>query len=173
MAKKNNIARNIAIGVAAGVAVSMLKKENREKVKNTAEKAKTKMIEIGENAKIKEKVQTVTDKGRELADFNVVKAKVAEIKKLTPSVVETLKETKEIFSKKKVEPAEKPETIEIQAVSSKVDELKAEEEEEPIVAEEGGMKEARELFMKDSNVEEKKTEAYIELKQDKEEKKSV
>ena len=40
MAKKNNIARNIAIGVAAGVAVSMLKKENREKVKNTAEKAK-------------------------------------------------------------------------------------------------------------------------------------
>lgn len=33
MAKKNNIARNIAIGVAAGVAVSMLKKENREKVK--------------------------------------------------------------------------------------------------------------------------------------------
>lgn len=102
MAKKNNIARNIAIGVAAGVAVSMLKKENREKVKNTAEKAKTKMIEIGENAKIKEKVQTVTDKGRELADFNVVKAKVAEIKKLTPSVVETLKETKEIFSKKKL-----------------------------------------------------------------------
>lgn len=82
MAKKNNIARNIAIGVAAGVAVSMLKKENREKVKNTAEKAKTKMIEIGENAKIKEKVQTVTDKGRELADFNVVKAKVAEIKKI-------------------------------------------------------------------------------------------
>ncbi|CAM4094622.1 DUF4075 domain-containing protein [Bacillus sp. GX] len=171
MAKKNNIARNIAIGVAAGVAVSMLKKENREKVKNTAEKAKTKMIEIGENAKIKEKVQTVTDKGRELADLNVVKAKVAEIKKLTPSVVETLKETKEIFSKKKVEPAEKPETIEIQAVSTKVDELKAEEE--PVVAEDGGMKEARELFMKDSNAEEKKTEAYIELKQDKEEKKSV
>lgn len=88
MAKKNNIARNIAIGVAAGVAVSMLKKENREKVKNTAEKAKTKMIEIGENAKIKEKVQTVTDKGRELADLKVVKAKVAEIKKLTPSVVD-------------------------------------------------------------------------------------
>ena len=50
------------------------------KSKNTAEKAKTKMIEIGENAKIKEKVQTVTDKGRELADLNVVKAKVAEIK---------------------------------------------------------------------------------------------
>ncbi|MGR5975245.1 hypothetical protein ACT7DE_09250 [Bacillus paranthracis] len=40
------------------------------------------MIEIGENAKIKEKVQTVTDKGRELADLNVVKAKVAEIKKI-------------------------------------------------------------------------------------------
>ncbi len=73
---------------------------------------------------------------------------------MTPSVVETLKETKEIFSKKKVEPAEKPETIEIQAVSPKVDELKAEEE--PVVAEDGGMKEARELFMKDSNVEEKK-----------------
>ncbi len=53
----------------------------------------------------------------------------------------------------------------------KVDELKAEEE--PVVAEDGGMKEARELFMKDSNVEEKKTEAYIKLKQDKEEKKSV
>lgn len=97
MAKKNNIARNIAIGVAAGVAVSMLKKENREKVKNTAEKAKTKMIEIGENAKIKEKVQTVTDKGRELADFNVVKAKVAEIKKLTPSVVENVKRNESKF----------------------------------------------------------------------------
>ncbi|MFJ8529242.1 DUF4075 domain-containing protein [Bacillus sp. NPDC094106] len=162
MAKKNNIARNIAIGVAAGVAVSMLKKENREKVKNTAEKAKSKMIEIGENAKIKEKMQTVTEKGRELADFNVVKAKVAEIKKLTPAVVGTLKETKEMFSKKKAE----PETIEIQAISSKA-------EEEPVVAEDGGMKEARELFMKESNTEEKKTEAYIELKQDKEEKKSV
>ena len=61
--------------------------------------------------------------------------------------------------------------IEIQAVSPKVDELKVEEE--PIVAEDGGMKEARELFMKDSNAVEKKTEAYIELKQDKEEKKSV
>ena len=33
------------------------------------------------------------------------------------------------------------------------------------------MKEARELFMKDSNAVEK-TEAYIELKQDKEEKKA-
>lgn len=47
-------------------------------------------------------MQTVTDKGRELADLNVVKAKVAEIKKLTPSVVETLKETKEILVKKKL-----------------------------------------------------------------------
>ena len=64
----------------------------------------------------------------------------------------------------------KAETIEIQAVSPKVDELKAEEE--PVVAEDGGMKEARELFIKDSNAVEK-TEAYIELKQDKEEKKSV
>ncbi|PEY42264.1 hypothetical protein CN354_04025 [Bacillus cereus] len=152
MAKKNNIARNIAIGVAAGVAVSMLKKENREKVKNTAGKAKSKMIEIGENAKIKEKVQTVTDKGRELADFNVVKAKVAEIKKLTPAVVETLKETKEIFSKKKAESEEKTETIEIQAISPALEEVKGEE---PVIAEE------------------KKTEAYIELKQDKEEKQSV
>ena len=151
MAKKNNIARNIAIGVAAGVAVSMLKKENREKVKNTAEKAKSKMIEIGENAKIKEKVQTVTDKGRELADFNVVKSKVAEIKKLTPAVVETLKETKEIFSKKKAESGEKTETIEIQATPT-LEEVKGEE---PVIGEE------------------KKTEAYIELKQDKEEKKSV
>ena len=31
MAKKIILPRNIAIGVAAGVAVSMLKKENREK----------------------------------------------------------------------------------------------------------------------------------------------
>jgi hypothetical protein len=37
-------------------------------------------------------------------------------------------------------PLSKPETIEIQAVSPKVDELKVEEE--PIVAEDGGMKEA-------------------------------
>lgn len=66
MAKKNNIARNIAIGVAAGVAVSMLKKENREKVKNTAEKAKTKMIEIGENAKIKEKCKLLQIKDANL-----------------------------------------------------------------------------------------------------------
>ncbi len=42
MAKKNNIARNIAIGVAAGVAVSMLKKENREKVKKYCRKSKNK-----------------------------------------------------------------------------------------------------------------------------------
>ncbi|MFD0767887.1 DUF4075 domain-containing protein [Bacillus sp. CGMCC 1.60114] len=162
MAKKGNIVRNIAIGVAAGVAVSMLKKENREKVKYTAGKAKTKMIQIGENAKIKEKVQTVTDKGREIADFNVVKAKVAEIKKLTPAVVETLKETKDIFSKKKNNVKEQPETIEIQAVVP-TEELKAEEE--LIVAEDSGKKE--------SIVEEKKSEAFIELKQNQEEKKSV
>lgn len=158
MAKKGNLVRNIAIGVAAGVAVSMLKKENREKVKYTAGKAKTKMIEIGENAKLKEKVQTVTDKGRELADFNVVKAKVAEIKKLTPAVVETLKETKDIFSKKKNTVKEQPETIEIQAIVP-TEELK--EEEELIVAEEEPI------------AEEKKSEAYIELKQNQEEKKSV
>ncbi|HDX9580546.1 DUF4075 domain-containing protein [Bacillus cytotoxicus] len=160
MAKKGNLVRNIAIGVAAGVAVSMLKKENREKVKCTAGKAKTKMIEIGENAKLKEKVQTVTDKGRELADFNIVKAKVAEIKKLTPAVVGTLKETKDIFMKKNTKNTvkEQPETIEIQAVVP-TEELKVEEEliraeEEPII-------------------EEKKSEAYIELKQNNEEKKSV
>ncbi|MGG2067346.1 MULTISPECIES: DUF4075 domain-containing protein [unclassified Bacillus (in: firmicutes)] len=162
MAKKGNIVRNIAIGVAAGVAVSMLKKENREKVKYTAGKAKTKMIEIGENAKLKEKMQTVTDKGREIADFNVVKAKVAEIKKLTPAVVETLKETKDIFNKKKNNVKEQPETIEIQAVVP-TEELKTEEE--LIVAEDSDKKE--------SIVEEKKSEAFIELKQNQEEKKSV
>lgn len=162
MANKGNIVRNIAIGVAAGVAVSMLKKENREKVKYTAGKAKTKMIEIGENAKLKEKMQTVTDKGREIADFNVVKAKVAEIKKLTPAVVETLKETKDIFNKKKNNAKEKPETIEIQAVVP-TEELKTEEE--LIVAEDSSAKE--------SIAEEKKSEAFIELEQNQEEKKSV
>ncbi|WP_242220698.1 DUF4075 domain-containing protein [Bacillus cereus group sp. BfR-BA-01380] len=161
MAKKGNLVRNIAIGVAAGVAVSMLKKENREKVKQTAGKAKTKMIEIGENAKLKEKVQTVTDKGREFADFNVVKAKVAEIKKLTPAVVETLKETKDIFSKKN-KMKEQPETIEIQGIVP-TEELKSEEER--ITAEDQGMKEPI--------AEEKKSEAFIELKQNKEEKQSV
>ena len=65
MAKKNNIARNIAIGVAAGVAVSMLKKENREKVK-IQQKSKTKMIEIGENAKIKEKCKLLQIKDANL-----------------------------------------------------------------------------------------------------------
>lgn len=168
MAKKNNMIRNIAIGVAVGVAVSMLKKENRKKVKNTAEKAKTKMVEIGENAKLKEKVQTVTDKGREFADFEVVKAKVAEIKKLTPTVVETLKETKEIFNKKKEAVVEKRETIEIPPVSKEKNELQAEKE--PVVAEDGGMKEAREMFMQE---EEKTTEAFIELKPTQEEKQSV
>ena len=58
------------------------------------------MIEIGENAKIKEKVQTVTDKGRELADFNVVKAKVAEIK-INAICCRDVKRN-EIFSKKKL-----------------------------------------------------------------------
>ena len=95
MAKKNNIARNIAIGVAAGVAVSMLKKKTA-KSKNTK---KAKMIEIGENAKIKEKVQTVTDKGRELADFNVVKAKVAEINAIC---CRDVKRNERNFSKKKL-----------------------------------------------------------------------
>ncbi|MDC2865393.1 DUF4075 domain-containing protein [Bacillus sp. BP-3] len=161
MAKKGNLVRNIAIGVAAGVAVSMLKKENREKVKLTAGKAKTKMIEIGENAKLKEKVQTVTDKGRELADFNVVKAKVAEIKKLTPAVVETLKETKDIFRKKNAV-KEQPETIEIQAIVPK-EEVKVEEE----------LITGEDRRAKEPIAEEKQSEAYIELKQNKEEKQSV
>ena len=65
MAKKNNIARNIAIGVAAGVAVSMLKKENREKVK-ILQKSKTKMIEIGENAKSKKKCKLLQIKDANL-----------------------------------------------------------------------------------------------------------
>lgn len=65
MAKKNNIARNIAIGVAAGVAVSMLKKENREKVK-IQQKKQNKMIEIGENAKIKEKCKLLQIKDANL-----------------------------------------------------------------------------------------------------------
>ncbi|CAM4335940.1 hypothetical protein BAMA_23420 [Bacillus manliponensis] len=168
MAKKNNVIRNIAIGVAAGVAVSMLKKENRDKVKGTAEKAKTKMIEIGENAKLREKVQTVTDKGREFADLEVVKAKVAEIKKLTPTVVETLKETKEIFNKKKEAAIEKKETVAIQPVNTEGKELQSETE--PVVAEDGGMQEAREMFMK---TEEKVTEEFIEIQPTKEEKQSV
>ena len=81
-----------------------------------------------------------------------------------------VKKRKKFLVRKVVEPEEKPETIEIQAVSPKVDELKAEEE--PVVAEDGGMKEANYLYerLKCSG---KKTEAYIELKQDKEEKKSV
>lgn len=56
MVKKNNIVWNIVIGVVVGVVVFMLKKENCEKVKNIVEKVKIKMIEIGENVKIKEKV---------------------------------------------------------------------------------------------------------------------
>ncbi|MGH0590366.1 DUF4075 domain-containing protein [Bacillus mycoides] len=110
MTKKNNITRNIMIGVAVGIVVSMFKKENREKVKNAAETAKSKVNEISENTKIKENIQIMTDKGRELADLNVVKEKVIEIKKLAPAVIENLKETIEIFCKKKVEPEEKMET---------------------------------------------------------------
>lgn len=103
MEKKNTVVRGIAIGVAVGAAVTMLKKENREKLVSNVRKAKTKMIEIGENPSplkervmdgvqsVKDGVQTVGVKGRET---------VGEIKKLTPAVMETLKEKRDMFKKK-------------------------------------------------------------------------
>lgn len=108
MEKKNSIVKDIAIGVAVGAAMTMLRKENREKFASNARRAKTKMIEIREHAtplkdRVKEGVQTVGTKGREMADLKIVKEKVDEIRKLTPAVVETLKETRDIFNKKKQE----------------------------------------------------------------------
>ena len=76
MAEKNNITRNIVIFAAVGVAISMFKKENREKVKNAAATTKSKMNEISENTEIKENLQ---------------------------AVIEDLKETIEIFCKRKIE----------------------------------------------------------------------
>ncbi|EJQ43662.1 hypothetical protein IEQ_04990 [Bacillus cereus BAG6X1-2] len=76
MTDKNNITRNIVIFVAVGVAISMFKKENREKVKNAAATTKSKMNEISESTEIKENMQ---------------------------AVIEDLKETIEIFCKKKIE----------------------------------------------------------------------
>jgi hypothetical protein len=108
MEKKNSIVKDIAIGVAVGAAVTMLRKENRDKFASNARRARTKMIEIREHAaplkdRVKEGVQNVGTKGREMADLKVVKEKVDEIRKLTPAVVETLKETRDIFNKKKQE----------------------------------------------------------------------
>lgn len=108
MEKKNSIVKDIAIGVAVGAAMTMLRKENRERFASNARRAKTKMIEIREHAaplkdRVKEGVQSVGTKGREMADLKVVKEKVDEIRKLTPAVVETLKETRDIFNKKKQE----------------------------------------------------------------------
>ncbi|MFD3448197.1 DUF4075 domain-containing protein [Microbacteriaceae bacterium 4G12] len=149
MKKKNNIVRNIAIGVAVGAAVSMFKKENRDKLASGARKAKLKMTEISKSPielteRVKDKVQTVGTKGREFADFKIVKDKMEEIKKLTPAVMETIKETKEIFNKKKQQMKEKDDQ-ELQAVSPGTEDLVPEKE--PIVAEDGGMAEARELSM--------------------------
>ncbi|WP_051317151.1 DUF4075 domain-containing protein, partial [Ectobacillus panaciterrae] len=181
--KKNNIVRNIAIGVAVGAAVTMIKKSNRDKVAYNVRKAKTKMIEIGEKAPLKsrvmEGVQAVGTKGRELADLTAMKQrvgeltdltamkqrvgeltdltamkqrvgeltdltamkqKVGEFKKLTPAVVETLKETRDIFNKKKQElkkqnELQTEETQELQAAAPGTEELK--HEAEAIVAEDG------------------------------------
>ncbi len=177
MEKKSNIVRNIAIGVAVGAAVTLLKKENRDKVVRNVRKAKTKMIAIRENPadfknKVKENVQTISIKGKELTDLSQVKNKVGELKKLTPAVVETLKETRQIFNKKK---QGLQEVAEAQTETASAVEMPAElaPEQEPIVAQDGGMAEVKELMLTSSDVkeeviEEKKTEPVVK----KEEKKS-
>jgi hypothetical protein len=177
MEKKSNIVRNIAIGVAVGAAVTLLKKENRDKVVRNVRKAKTKMIAIRENPadfknKVKENVQTISIKGKELTDLSQVKNKVGELKKLTPAVVETLKETRQIFNKKK---QGLQEVAEAQTEAASAVETPAElaPEQEPIVAQDGGMAEVKELMLTSSDVkeeviEEKKTEPVVK----KEEKKS-
>jgi hypothetical protein len=171
--KKSNIVRNIAIGVAVGAAVTMMKKSNRNKLASNVRKAKTKMIEIRENPtplkdRVKESVQAVGIKGRELADFTAVKEKMGEFKKLKPAVVETLKETCDIFNKKKqdlkeqnaVQAEEAIEELEVKVYGT--EELK--NDAEPVVAEDGGMAETRELMMNQQA--EEKTEELVAEKKD-------
>ncbi|MCP8969896.1 hypothetical protein [Ectobacillus ponti] len=114
MEKKSTIVRNIAIGVAVGAAVTMLKKDNREKIAGNVRKARTKVNEMREGSitlkdRVVDGVHDLGAKSREMAELKAVKEKLEEIKKLTPAVVETLKETRDIFNKKKQELLEREE----------------------------------------------------------------
>ncbi|MGG0256570.1 hypothetical protein ABEY61_16550 [Bacillus toyonensis] len=104
MEKKHNITitQSLVIGLAVGVTFFMCKKENRKNVKNAAEKVKSKMMEISEDVKIKEKIQTVKDKGLKLVDFNMAKIKMEGFKKFKLPGVEKINETNEAVNTKKV-----------------------------------------------------------------------
>ncbi|MDG4658008.1 hypothetical protein P6P90_14225 [Ectobacillus antri] len=158
--KKNNVVRNIAIGVAVGAAVTMLKKSNREKVAQNVRNVKTKVDEIRQNpaplkARVKETVQAVSENGKGVAALGMVKEKVNELQKLTPIVVETLKETRDIFTEKKRTLREKREITEGIEIKS-----------ESVVEENAGMEEARELMLQipEEETEEIMLEKSAELK---------
>ncbi|WP_379971003.1 hypothetical protein [Ectobacillus sp. sgz5001026] len=110
--KKNTFARNITIGVVAGTVVTLFKKENREKLVGKAREAKEKIWNLREQAvpmkeRVKETVQDIRAKGSQLTDKAVVNEKIESIKKITPLVIETLQESRDIFNKKKQELKEK------------------------------------------------------------------
>ncbi|MFX3625530.1 MAG: hypothetical protein ACE3JP_16230 [Ectobacillus sp.] len=186
MENKNTIVRNIAIGVAVGAAVTMLKKENRKMVASNVRKAKTKMVEIRQSSvplkeRMKEGVHVVGTKGRELADLKLVKEKVEEFKKLTPAVMETLKETRDIFNKKKQELKEKNEgqaieeakAEEPQAAVPSTEELNPETEPAAAKASEPVMEQPDEVQMEQITAEELKGEALLEEKAEEQEKKQT
>lgn len=112
--KKNTFARNITIGVVAGTVATLFKKENRVKLVEKARAAKEKIWELREHAvpvkeRVKETVQDIRAKGSQLTDKAVVNEKIESIKKITPLVIETLQESRDIFNKKKQELKEKEE----------------------------------------------------------------
>lgn len=112
--KKNTFARNITIGVVAGTVATLFKKENRVKLVEKARAAKEKIWELREQAvpvkeRVKETVQDIRAKGSQLTDKAVVNEKIESIKKITPLVIETLQESRDIFNKKKQELKEKEE----------------------------------------------------------------
>lgn len=112
--KKNTFARNITIGVVAGTVATLFKKENRVKLVEKARAAKGKIWELREQAvpmkeRVKETVQDIRAKGSQLTDKAVVNEKIESIKKITPLVIETLQESRDIFNKKKQELKEKEE----------------------------------------------------------------
>ncbi|EJR89814.1 hypothetical protein IKE_05946 [Bacillus cereus VD196] len=106
---KVNMVQGLTLGLVAGVVVFMSKKENRKKVQSIAEKAKGKIIETSEDMKIKEKIDVVKDKGKQLVNSNAVQKKISEIQKSTFTIVE---KAQGIFNNKKINSEKNVEMVE-------------------------------------------------------------
>ncbi|WP_416828971.1 hypothetical protein [Ectobacillus polymachus] len=143
--KKNTFARNITIGVAVGALATLCKRENRERLTANARKVKEKMCDLRNQAapikeRVKETVQDIRAKGSQLTDKEVVNEKIESIKKITPLVIETLQESREIFNRKKQELKEQEEAkrkeeelafAQAEASATTVEEVSLETEEIP------------------------------------------